>query len=93
MDEKCGSKLEKAQKLKTHLLEEKLINKFVDGVEFFKKHWAFREKNRQANIELYKLYEERRRENVQVFSSIFNSFFSGIFRNLFARIRFNRKQI
>lgn len=67
MDKKLGDKLEKALQKKKNLQDEKLINKFTEGIEFFKRHWLFREEIRKKNIKLYQMHEEEKRENMEVF--------------------------
>lgn len=66
MDKQLGIKLEKASQLKKHLQDEKILNRFTAGVEFFKKHWLFRDEIRAKNIHIYRLHEEEKRRNMEV---------------------------
>ncbi|XP_055301243.1 uncharacterized protein LOC129567896 [Sitodiplosis mosellana] len=65
MDEKLGNKLQKAQQQKKYLQDEKLINRFTDGIEFFKRHWMFREETRKKNVKLCEMHEEEKRQNME----------------------------
>lgn len=68
MDKQLGIKLEKASQLKKNLQDEKILNKFTAGIDFFKKHWLFRDEIQAKNVQIYRMHEEEKRRNMEVFS-------------------------
>lgn len=80
MDKNVGNKLKKAQQLKEHLRDEKLIHKYTDGMDYFKRHWSFREENRETNIKLYQMHENEKRANMEVVFFTFLFKFSIFFK-------------
>lgn len=60
------NKLEQAQQRKTSLEEEKHFIKIAAGIDHFKRHWNIREEARQKDAQLFDLYEQEMRKNVEV---------------------------
>lgn len=59
-------KLELAKQRRDSLRRKIELTKNIKAMEYFQKHWKFREQDLLKNIELYELYEKTRQENILV---------------------------
>lgn len=59
-------KLELAKQRKESLQKQTKLTKNEDAIDRFKKHWAAREEAMSRNVEMFKLMEEIKRENIMV---------------------------
>lgn len=72
-------KLKQARERKESLLNEKSMNRYNDGLNYFKQHWLLRENTRRKNVELLKNYDQELHENAKV-CEIFLKIFQSIFK-------------
>lgn len=59
-------RLEDAKQRKKQLQDESIMNKKLNGIVNFKKHWLLREEAQAKNVEVLELYEQEKRENMEV---------------------------
>lgn len=58
-------KMESANQRKESMEQEKMVKKTENIIDYFKKHWSFREQTLRKNIELLKLSEKMRVKGMQ----------------------------
>lgn len=64
-----ANKLEEATQRKQQLQNEKIMNKQLNGMINFKRHWQLREDARLRSVQTLELYEREKRESMAVSAS------------------------